>query len=101
MVCFLCGEGPKSFSSPENYGDWRSARSDRRARQNLIISNRFQRVLSRPLDGFTHSRELRGVDGDVRKRTRAAHCVNHLLLLFLPPPTTHIITLAHPSALTL
>ena len=27
MVCFLCGEGPKIFVSPENYGDWRSARS--------------------------------------------------------------------------
>ena len=27
VLCGPTGEGPKSFSSPENYGDWRSARS--------------------------------------------------------------------------
>ena len=27
MVCFYVGRDQKNFVSPENYGDWRSARS--------------------------------------------------------------------------
>ena len=152
MVCFYVGRDQKIFVSPENYGDWRSARSrssvlsvwksttvsgaflgddvaalapssgedptlprhragtrrkfdfhtggDRGptggGTKRFFISRELWRLEIRAVDNFQSvptriissarrvqlSRGLRGVDGDVRKRTRAAHRWQPLVATF-------------------
>ena len=144
MVCFYVGRDQKIFVSPENYGDWRSARSrstsfagrlgrnqkifylqrtmeigDQRGRgaasflcgnqpvcrvqlkaslgndvAALAPSSGEDPTLPRHRAGAASrrvqlSRGLRGVDGDVRKRTRAPTDGNHLLLLLLLLKKSH------------
>ena len=76
MVCYV-GRDQRNFVSPENYGDWRSARSrssvlgtagrlGEEPKDFLSPENygdwrsRFERVLSRPLAAFHGSRGLGG-----------------------------------------
>ena len=111
VLCGPTGEGPKSFSSPENYGDWRSARSRSSVLsvwKSTTVSGAFlgddvaalapssgeDPTLPRHRAGAASrrvqlSRGLRGVDGDVRKRTRAPTDGNHLLLLLLLLKKSH------------